>query len=132
MEYFGKRIALIVQVKGGYMKKTKSFILFAVGTVFFLVTFMNACRYWEPYGNWWSDCGGLGWVKIENNSSNTVHMIYFNGDHYGNLEPGEKRTFVLEAGTYTLEWINTDGNKTCQDEVFLLSDCEIETFSCSL
>lgn len=78
-----------------------------------------------------SDCDGKGYLKLTNNSLNTVQRIMIDGVNYGSLDPGESKSISLPAGEHEFQQVGISGGSGCSAAKVIIIECETQGFSCS-
>lgn len=78
-----------------------------------------------------SDCGGKGYLKLTNESINTVQRIMIDGVNYGSLDPGESEIISLPAGEHEFQLVGISGGSGCSSAKVIIIECETQGFSCS-
>ena len=77
-------------------------------------------------------CGGRGYLRLTNESRNTLHRIRIDGVNHGTLDPGESKTFDLTIGKHTVETIDiTHGGNACSPFEVTIVECDTQGYSCS-
>ncbi|HOJ25421.1 MAG TPA: hypothetical protein PK081_09200 [Bacteroidales bacterium] len=89
---------------------------------FSILTIMLSCK---------SDCEGEGYLKLTNNSNNTVQRMMIDGINYGSLDPGESESISLPAGEHEFQLVGISGGAGCSPAKVIIVECETQGFSCS-
>jgi hypothetical protein len=100
----------------------KLFSIFSLIITFSILTIMLSCQ---------SDCDGKGYLKLTNNSLNTVQRIMIDGVNYGSLDPGESKSISLPAGEHEFQQVGISGGSGCSAAKVIIIECETQGFSCS-
>lgn len=78
-----------------------------------------------------TDCDGYGYLKVKNESYNTLQKLLIDGAGYGTLDPGETKTVKLAAGRHDWELRGVSGGGGCNPASVIIIACQTESFSCS-
>lgn len=73
---------------------------------------------------------GYGLLKITNGSNTTVHKILIGGTNYGTLDPGETGSYLLPAGSHTIESVGLSGGSGCGQATVIIVACSTEARVC--
>jgi hypothetical protein len=107
------------------VKKRRFWISLGSTLLFFILIGIGACDVLDI-------CGGYGYLKLTNDSRNTIQKIRIDGVNYGTLDPGDSETFELTVGKHTVETLNAvTGRNACSSFEVTIVECDTQGYSCS-
>ena len=69
-------------------------------------------------------CSGYGYLKMTNESINTIQVIIIDGTRYGSLSPGQSEIYKLAVGRHNYESRSANGKGGCSPASVTIVECD--------